>query len=940
MSDTSAHRVEKITLDQVPAILDQAAAEAWTELTIWGAGVPFDPPAGPHSYKLEDENLTIALIERLASLTALTSLSLVGNNIGDDGAQALGGLTALTSLRLNDNNIGDGGARALGGLTALTSLSLDHNNIGDGGAQALGGLTALTTLWLNDNNIGDDGVRALGGLTALTTLWLNNNNIGDRGAQALLEAWNNAANAWEKYLLDFGQNPRIGTVLPADLFDTPDAQAILAAYRRFREEGAGLAPSNEARMLVVGDEAAGKTSLIRYLVDGTPRDEDERKTDSIDVSRRIRTEDWTPADDGVHLNIWDFGGQVVMRGAHRYFLSARCLYILVLDGRKEDDAARVEEWLRTIASLGRDSPVIVVINKCDEGTTVQRRDDVAGTRAAYPAIVADHLRVACNDDDPSRDSIAGLRALIAETLATHPGLAHIRDGIPPSWRRVKDQVRVLARDNATLTHARFIKLCLDGEKPVDRIENEDEQRALLVLLHQLGVVVAHGLDIEGDPGEGHERAGASVSRFGPTITLLDPNWLTEAIYPVLEGTRANDPQGEFTAGDLSKWLPQERYPPERHGFIIDRMLDPDIGLAARLPPEAGSGEAAPARYLVPNALPGAAPEYEDIWPEDSLRFRMRYKLLPSHLFPHFIVEAHRHLTENRTRWFTGAVLRVEGRMVLLTADRGGQRIDIKVAGEGPSRRVTLGIVRDLLRAVHDRYPECEPTECVPLTDQPELDVSYDDLLTMEREDGGPGHEFRPQGGASRRYTVGELLDGVRHEPSHRSRRDRDKLRLQAMEHRPPPPAPPPSPSHVAEPAPTNPSPPVQAAPPPREASWRPFALRCGLAAMAWAAGLWLFISPEYWPPLIVVTAIGIGVAAIVWSRNPSNFYRGLMTPVIFAGLASANGKTLNALVEAGGASGVIQFGADPNIPFLVFCGFALFLLAILEAYRLRQDKLS
>ena len=65
-----------------------------------------------------------------------------------------------------------------------------------------------------------------------------------------------------------------------------------------------------------------------------------------------------------------------------------------------------------------------------------------------------------------------------------------------------------------------------------------------------------------------------------------------------------------------------------------------------------------------------------------------------------------------------------------------------------------------------------------------------------------------------------------------------------------------------------------------------------------------------------------------------------MTPVIFAGLASANGKTLNALVEAGGASGGIQFGADPNIPFLVFCGFALFLLAILEAYRLRQDKLS
>ena len=43
---------------------------------------------------------------------------------------------------------------------------------------------------------------------------------------------------------------------------------------------------------MVGNEAVGKTSLVRYLVDGTPRDEGETRTSGIEK----RT--WTPQEAG------------------------------------------------------------------------------------------------------------------------------------------------------------------------------------------------------------------------------------------------------------------------------------------------------------------------------------------------------------------------------------------------------------------------------------------------------------------------------------------------------------------------------------------------------------------------------------------------------------------------------------------------------------------
>ena len=80
-----------------------------------------------------------------------------------------------------------------------------------------------------------------------------------------------------------------------------------------------LQPLNELKLLVVGNEAVGKTSLLRYLIDGKPRDPSEARTPGIVQHEKIEIQGWSPDDCPVQLNVWDFGGQEMMRGTHRLF---------------------------------------------------------------------------------------------------------------------------------------------------------------------------------------------------------------------------------------------------------------------------------------------------------------------------------------------------------------------------------------------------------------------------------------------------------------------------------------------------------------------------------------------------------------------------------------------------------------------------------------------
>ena len=461
------------------------------------------------------------------------------------------------------------------------------------------------------------------------------------------------------------------------MIDTTDAQAILAAYRRYRNK-AELKPLNQAKLLVVGNEAVGKTSLIRYLIHGIARDPDEQATPRAAIHERINTEAWSPGADNIFLNVWDFGGQEIMRGTHQFFLTHRSLYLIVLEDRRQDDRS-VYEWLRIVRSRGGDSPVIVVINKSDKDEPFLQLNE---TELQREHGVVKVVRTSCNADGRSRASLDALRILIAATVNGDSRLRHVRDPIPQAWLRVKDAVTDLARQQRVLELRDYERLCAAGEGD-ERVQVPDEQRALLRLLHDLGVVVAFGLD----------RDAPAARR---EITLLDPNWLTGAIYALITSPTVRDQDGELHREQLTAILDPSLYPASRHEFILGMMKAPDLGLCFELPASSSSGSAG---WLIPEALRSNQPDY-GIWPEDSLRFRYDYSHLPGALLPRFIVQAHRNLTKSPTRWRTGVVLQAADCPILVRADRDKGRIEIAVAGPAGRRRAALNVALNDLDAVH------------------------------------------------------------------------------------------------------------------------------------------------------------------------------------------------------------------------------------------------
>ncbi|MEZ4432738.1 MAG: COR domain-containing protein [bacterium] len=762
-------------------------------------------------------------------------------------------------------------------------------------------------------------------LTGVTDLDLRGNDIGAAGAQVILDGWLDRPGV--RYLR-LNDNPAIAIGLPPELLDSGDAPAILAAWRRYRgAEGAAgaLPPLNEARLLVVGNEAVGKTSLIRYLTTGAPRDRSELKTPGAVIHERIETRSWAPDGCAVTLNVWDFGGQEIMHGTHRFFLSERCLYLLVLEARREDDDT-VYDWLKTIRNRGGDSPVLVVINKCDDDSSLLRLDE---TRIRREFGVVDFVRTSCDPGERAAGMIAALRAQIVRVLAEDERLRHVRDPMPRAWLRIKEALADEARVASVLPLRSFERLCAAGEGD-DAVPDPHEQRALLRLLHELGVVIAHGL----------RRDATAAQR---EVTLLDPNWLTGAIYPLLNSRQVVDQGGEFSVDDLRALLDPRRYPEDWYEYIIGLMAHPDVGLCFELPSKRG-------RYLMPEALPANEPEY-GMAPADALRFRVDYGFLPPGLLPRFIVEAHGNLTERGTRWRMGVVLQAAGCHVLVRGDRDRRRVELSVWGPAGQRRSALNVVLDRLEAVHRLNPEAGPVLRVPLPDVAEASVGYEHLLKLE-ERYGPEHVFDPEG-ATRAYTVRELLDGVRLDRRLEARGDprrraaandaaavgwerdvsRDHIAMADANGA----AAPAMPSGdaaapviaVVEAAPANPSSDATV-------SWPRLAIGAGLAAAVGVIGVPLLPASVEWKLKIGGgLLVGLVVAVAVLRHNPAYFYRRWLTYAIPAGLVvHAFGFKVDMTVGAD----KVQWEGSHSIGFTV--AWVMVVLGLLGADLVDRGKLG
>jgi len=681
----------------------------------------------PNLTRLQSWNNQISDISVLKDLPNLTALNLNTNQISD--ISVLKALPNLTNLSLSSNQISD--ISVLKALPNLTELSLGGNKICD--ISVLKALSNLRKLTLIDAQISD--ISVLKALPKLTELNLWNNQISDISVlNELLKLKQVELNQnvlkklpenitewglelkWKEMLYDNFKN-RVGIYLKDNPLEKPPIEilqegssAVRIYFKSLQGEERAL---HEVKALLVGDGAAGKTSLVKQLLNES-FDQHESQTHGISIR------DWqvTVEDLNIKVHFWDFGGQEIMHATHQFFLSKRSLYILVLDGRKEE---KTEYWLKHIKSFGGDSQVLVVLNKLDEnpGFDLNRKF----LKDKYPGIVG-FYPISCK----TRQGIAKFQTNLGQALTKIQILKNIWG---KTWFEVKSHLEKMS-DNY-ISYEKFVEIC-----ETYQVTEKSIQAILVDYLNDLGVILHfNDLDLE-------------------DTHVLQPKWVTAAVYKIINSKQLADCKGVLKLSQLTEILKPQKstdyvYPRHKHRYLVELMRKFELCY-----------EMDKNTILVPDLLGVQEPNYE-FDQSSALKFFFEYDFLPRSIMPRFIIRLHRDIKDS-LQWRTGVVLADKSfsATAVVKADEQDKKIQIQVIGE--QKRDYFSVIRKTFKDIHASFELLEVTEMVPLPDHPEIAIEYAELI---------GYEIMNRdeyivGKLRKTYRVKELLNGL---VSERERQD-------------------------------------------------------------------------------------------------------------------------------------------------------------------------
>ena len=205
-----------------------------------------------------------------------------------------------------------------------------------------------------------------------------------------------------------------------------------------------------------------------------------------------------------------------MHATHQFFLSKRSLYILVLDGRRDE---KTEYWLKHIESFGVDSPILVVLNKIDENPSfdVNRRflqEKYKGIKGFY--------RVSCAKKE-------GMDVFVAALSKEAVNIELIETLWPKTWFNVKTQLETITENFISIDE--YKETCTK-----EKITEKSAQDTLVDFLHDLGVIL-HFKDFE-----------------LLDMHVLEPKWVTNAVYRIINAKKLAECNGVLKLGLLDEIL--------------------------------------------------------------------------------------------------------------------------------------------------------------------------------------------------------------------------------------------------------------------------------------------------------------------------------------------------------------------------------------------------
>ena len=450
------------------------------------------------------------------------------------------------------------------------------------------------------------------------------------------------------------------------------------AYFLTKSEAQGARHLNEARIVILGNECAGKTSLARKLLDiNAELPEEEERTEGVDIMPWVLPE--KNGDDGVNVHIWDFAGQVVTHAAHKFFLSERCIYIIVCDGRLGMDS-RLDYWLDHVKNYGGNSPVYILVNKKTDyraSINENRLKDKYGTRDDG-GIIKDVKYLSIQDD---LMELERFRDELAEFIRQDPVW---NKDIPALWYAMKEKLhKISLEEKYYLTITEFCEIAKNlgiGEEDFEPMRKP---------LHELGICLWY----------------EKIAQLNTVI--INPNWISYGIYKIINWLNKKE-EHKLLLKNFPEIFSNEkdvsRYPKEKHDYLFNIMQTYELAYPIK--------NSEKESLIIPYLLPMDQPEQgidKDFRVSDSLLMCCTSKtVLPIDTIARFIVRHHQDIQTNNNRqpivWRDGVKLDSNGSQALvMEVDN-----EIRLYTKGTRAKEYFNELRSTLIHIFNSYKNSNP----------------------------------------------------------------------------------------------------------------------------------------------------------------------------------------------------------------------------------------
>ncbi|HPG41852.1 MAG TPA: COR domain-containing protein [bacterium] len=431
-------------------------------------------------------------------------------------------------------------------------------------------------------------------------------------------------------------------------------------------ENEGEQRLNEARIIILGDKGAGKTCLARKLTD--PK---ASMTTDAESTAGVDTTLWKLKKENINIHIWDFAGHTVTHAVHQFFLSERCLYIIVYDGRTEE-RNRLEYWLNHIKNFGGDSKAIILVNQRD-----QHSIDIPINSLKEKYLIEDYCTFSIKDDNIALEKFHNN---VTEFINNNPSWNN--QVIPVNYFKVKEELEELFVNRKQEKGTEYITL--EDFINITGKHKSDKNEELLKNLHALGICLWY-------PG---------MDRFKTLV--LNPEWISHGVYKIInwvnEAKRYSLSLNDFITVFTDD---AERYPVDKHEFIYELMMHYELAYETD-----GKDKCLIIPHLLKEDQPASLPVFQI---GDSLMLRYKAEQpLPPNTISRFIVRHNREIKKDRNKnlvWRYGVILE-DGKGNIALVREEDRTISVSV--KGPGKTEYISTLRETLNDIFNSYKSNKP----------------------------------------------------------------------------------------------------------------------------------------------------------------------------------------------------------------------------------------